>query len=197
MAPLPSDAPPGLSWWPRAWPAAVADDHLHGLIAELEWEQHSFTIFGRTVPMPRRIQMYGPHGYRYSGVVHPPRPLPPRLQQIRVHVEALTGRPFNSVLANLYRDGADSMGWHTDDDYPHGGQPMVASVSFGAARRFRMRPRRREERSPRASVGWTLPHGSLLTMDGPARVDWQHAVPRTKRPVGPRVNLTFRQMWGP
>ena len=91
--------------------------------------------------MPRLIAMYGPVGYRYSGVVHPPRPLPPRLDAIRRRVEEVAGRAFNSVLANLYRDGRDSVGWHRDSDYAHGGQPDIASVSFGATRRFDLRDR--------------------------------------------------------
>jgi len=193
MTPLPPGVPSGLLWIPRAFSARAAEDHLHALIADVPWEQHTFTIFGRTVPMPRRIQMFGPHGYDYSGVHHPPRPLTPRLQGILDRVEQLTGRRFNSVLANLYRDGADSMGWHTDDDYPHGGQPMVASVSFGQARTFRLRPR---DRSVRSSVGFVLPSGSLLGFEGAARTDWQHALPRSRKTMGPRVNLTFRHMMG-
>jgi alkylated DNA repair dioxygenase AlkB len=197
MAALPPDAPAGLLWLPDAFSPAESREHLVGLIAETDWEQHTFTIFGKTVPMPRLIQMYGPHGYHYSGVEHPPRPLTPRLQAIAERVERLTGRAFNSVLLNWYRDGADSMGWHTDDDYPHGGQPMVASVSFGAERVFRFRPRRASAESPRRSVGFVLTDGSVLGMDGPARTDWQHALPRTKKVSGARVNLTFRQMCGP
>jgi alkylated DNA repair dioxygenase AlkB len=111
-------------------------------------------------------------------------------------VEVLTGRRFNSVLVNLYRDGADSMGWHMDDDYPHGGQPMVASVSFGAVRTFRFRLRDKAQRSGRPSVGFPLVDGSVLGFEGAARSDWQHALPRTRRVIGARVNLTWRQMLG-
>lgn len=183
------DLPPGLTLLPDA---IDPGDHLAGLVAETPWEGHSFTIFGRTMDMPRRIQMYGPHGYRYSGVVHPPRVLTARLQLLQAAVQEATGLPFNSVLLNLYRDGDDSIGWHTDDDYPHGGQPVIASLSLGATRRFRLRPR-----GGGPSVGIDLHSGSLLLIAGPARTDWQHSVPRTKRPVGPRVNLSWRQMEGP
>ena len=192
---LPDDAPDGLLWIPDLLGPAEAEAHLTGLMGEIPWEDHTFTIFGRTLPMPRRICMFGPHGYDYSGVHHPPLPLLPRLDAIRRQVEERTGVPFNSVLCNLYRSGADSMGWHTDDDYPSGGQPMVASVSLGGRRVFRMRPRRAE--APRRSIGWELPSGSLLCMDGVSRTDWQHAIPRTRRPVAPRINLTFRHMVGP
>lgn len=185
--------PPGLRYLPGVLPPDEARAHLQGLLDEVQWEDHVFTIFGRTVPMPRRIQMYGPHGYDYSGVHHPARPLLPRLDALRRAVEDATGLPFNSVLCNLYRDGRDSMGWHKDDDYPHGGQPAVASLSLGAVRRFLLKPRK--GRHP--SVGIDLEPGSVLLIDGPARTDWVHALPRTTRPLGPRVNLTFRHMMGP
>jgi alkylated DNA repair dioxygenase AlkB len=165
--------------------------HLQGLLAEVDWEEQRFTIYGRTMPMPRLIAMYGPVGYRYSGVVHPPRPLSPRLEAIRRRVEDVTGRVFNSVLANLYRDGRDSVGWHRDSDYAHGGQPDIASVSFGATRRFELRDR---VGRPRAAVD--LESGSLLLITGDAVSQWWHRVPKVSGPVGPRVNLTFRHMVG-
>ena len=168
--------------------AAASTAALDGLIAELDWEQQTFTIYGRTVPMPRLIAMYGPVGYRYSGVVHPPCPLPARLDAVRVRVEGASGRRFNSVLANLYRDGRDSVGWHRDSDYAHGGQPDIASVSFGATRRFELRDRA----GARASVD--LASGSLLIMSGDAVARWWHRLTKTTAPVGPRVNLTFRHM---
>src|SRR5439155_1457137 len=99
------------------------------------------TIYGRAMPMPRLVAMYGPVGYRYSGIVHPPRRPAPRLEVVRRRVEAVAGRVFNSVLANLYRDGRDSVGWHRDSDYAHGGQPDIASVSFVASRRFELSDR--------------------------------------------------------
>ena len=139
--------------------------------------------------MPRLIAMYGPVGYRYSGVVHPPRRLTPRLEAIRARVEDVVGRPFNSVLANLYRDGRDSVGWHRDSDYAHGGQPDIASVSFGATRRFELR-----DQSGRERAAADLESGSVLLISGEAIARWWHRVPKTTRPAGPRVNLTFRHM---
>ena len=126
--------PGGFLLMPEIFDAVASAEHLGGLLHDLAWEEQRFTIYGRTMPMPRLIAMYGPVGYRYSGVVHPPRALSPRLDAIRRQVEDVTGRRFNSVLANLYRDGRDSVGWHRDSDYAHGGQPDIASVSFGATR---------------------------------------------------------------
>lgn len=189
MAPAPQPLPAGFTLQPEFLPTGSATDVLERLIADTPWEDHSFQIFGRTVPMPRRIAWYGPHTYRYSGVVHPRRPMPPLLAGLRDTVAAATGHPFNVVLLNLYRDGADSMGWHADDDYPHGGWSGVASLSLGATRRLRLRPRDSGIRQ-----GVDLAHGSLLFMGPGTQQAWQHAVPKTRRACGPRLNLTFRHM---
>jgi alkylated DNA repair dioxygenase AlkB len=181
--------PPGFVYRPGAFETAESARHLAGLVAELAWEEQRFTIYGRSMPMPRLIAMYGPVGYRYSGVVHPPMALTARLDAIRAAVEEASGLAFNSVLANLYRDGRDSVGWHRDSDYPHGGQPAVASVSFGAVRRFELR-----ERAGGATVAIDLEPGSLLLMEADAVARWWHRIPKTTRPVGPRVNLTYRHM---
>ena len=142
--------PPGFAYLPSTFGEAESAEHLDALVRELRWEEQRFTIYGREMAMPRLIAMYGPAGYRYSGVVHPAQPLTPRLQAIRATVEAASGLAFNSVLANLYRDGHDSVGWHRDSDYAHGGQPAIASVSFGAVRRFQLRA---EDRARRGRPG--------------------------------------------
>src|SRR5947208_2190242 len=180
--------PEGFTLFPAVFDAASSATHLGALLDELDWEEQRFTIYGRTLPMPRLIAMYGPLGYRYSGVVHPPRALSARLDRIRERVAARTSRVFNSVLANLYRDGRDSVGWHRDSDYAHGGQPDIASVSFVAVRRFELRDR------AGARAAEDLVTGSLLLITGDAVSRWWHRVPKTSRPMGPRVNLTFRHM---
>jgi len=181
--------PEGFTLMTGCFDMVESGEHLAGLLAELAWEQQHFTIYGRTVPMPRLIAMYGPAGYRYSGVVHPPCALTPRLDAVRRRVEQATRLPFNSVLANLYRDGRDAVGWHRDNDYAHGGQPDIASVSFGATRRFDLR-----ERVGSATVSVELESGSVLVMRGAAVARWSHRIAKTSRVVGPRVNLTFRHM---
>lgn len=182
--------PCGFTYQSDLFDPPEAAEHLAGLLAEIAWERHDFAIYGRIVPMPRLIAMYGPVGYRYSGVEHPPRPMPARVAAIRDRVEAATGRRFNSVLVNLYRDGRDGVSWHRDNDYQHGGQPDIASVSLGAARRFQLR----DDAGRRAEI--VLDTGSLLFVTGEALERWWHCVPKTARPVGPRVNLTFRHMVG-
>jgi len=167
-----------------------AESCLLALSAETHWESHHFMIFGRSVPMPRRIAWFGEHTYGYSGVVHPARPLPARIASLRDRVARACGHPFNCVLLNLYRDGKDSMGWHADDDYDAGAHSGVASISLGATRRFRLRSRD----AARRSVGVDLGPGSLLFMEPGTQSAWQHALPRTARAIGPRLNLTFRHL---
>jgi len=180
--------PDGFSYVPGCFDLSSARTILDALLAEIAWERRDLTIYGRVVAMPRLIAMYGPVGYRYSGIEHPPRPMPPRVAAIRDRIEEVTRTRFNSVLVNLYRDGRDSVSWHRDNDYDHGGQPDIASVSFGATRRFLLR----DGAGGRGEIA--LESGSLLLASGEALERWWHCVPKTGRAVGPRVNLTFRHM---
>jgi alkylated DNA repair dioxygenase AlkB len=127
--------------------------------------------------------------YRYSGLQLDAVPLPQALHALRRQLERDIGREFNSVLLNAYRNGDDSMGWHADNEPELCAQPVIASLSLGEQRRFRLRPR-----AGGASLGLDLEHGSLLLMQGSSQSCWQHAVPKTRRPVGLRINLTFRQI---
>lgn len=165
---------------------------LAALTEETPWEDHVFSMMGRTVPMPRRIAWYGDVAYAYSGVHHPARPFTPRIDALRLRVEAASGLAFNVVLLNLYRDGRDSMGWHSDHDYDAGGQPAIASLSLGATRTFQLR---RKRDAVRAAL--PLESGSLLVMGAGTQLDWLHALPKVKAPVGPRLNLTFRHISAP
>ena len=162
---------------------------------EVRWEQHWLTLFGRRIAAPRLSAWYADAGcnYRYSGLSLAAQPFTPVLAQIRACTEALAGHGFNSVLLNLYRDGADGMSWHSDDEPELGARPVIASLSLGATRRFRFRHRRDHAKT----FAMDLPHGSLLLMSGDTQAHWQHALPRTARPVAPRLNLTFRRIHPP
>jgi alkylated DNA repair dioxygenase AlkB len=162
------------------------------LRTDIAWQEEHVVIFGQRRKVPRLVAWYGDPGasYVYSGVRHEPLAWIPPLAEIRERVEGLTGHAFNSVLANLYRDGNDGMGWHADDEPELGPNPVIASVSFGATRRFRMRHRRRRD----LAIDLDLEHGSLLVMAGATQHHWVHAVPKTRRPVGERINLTFRRI---
>lgn len=183
----------------RYWPAAFAPDEADALFTRLRediaWRQEEIVIFGERKRVPRLVSWHGDPGaaYTYSGVLHEPEPWTRALGQIRARVEALSGHAFNAVLLNLYRGGADGMGWHSDDEPELGRNPVVASVSLGAPRRFRMRHRRHRERQ----LDLELAHGSLLVMEGATQHHWVHAVPKTARPVGERINLTFRRIVAP
>ncbi len=170
---------------------AIADPAacLASLLDEVPWKQEQITLFGKTRDMPRLTCWMGEASYTYSGLPNRPAPWSPTVQRLRDDVAALAGARFNGVLLNLYRDGADSMGWHADDERELGPDPVIASVSLGAVRRFRFRPKPRHSAEP---FGIDLPDGSVLIMRGDTQANWQHAIPKTKRPVGPRINLTFR-----
>lgn len=164
---------------------------LGQLTTSLDWQQHRLKLFGRECLTPRLCAWYGDAGarYGYSGQVLEPLPWTEPLAALRQRLEVMLGCPLNGMLANLYRDGADSMGWHSDDEASLGPRPVIASLSLGATRRFVLRHRRRRDLQ---TVALALEHGSLLVMAGDTQRHWQHAVPKTRAAVGARINLTFR-----
>ena len=164
--------------------------HQH-LLDELDWQAESIRIAGRFVPVPRLVAWYGTDGivYTYSGTRHVAHGWQPLLLELREQVQAQSGYRFNSVLANQYRDGRDSMGWHADKEAELGMNPCIASLSFGATRRFLLRHNRNKE-----IIELNLENGSLLLMAGSLQHHWQHSVPKTSIAKGNRVNLTFRHI---
>jgi alkylated DNA repair dioxygenase AlkB len=187
------DLPDGEAWyWPAAFEAAKATGLMASVRNGIDWRAEEIVMFGRHVPVPRRVAWHGDPGarYTYSGTPHLPEPWTPALACIRDRVQELTGARFNAVLLNLYRDGRDGMGWHADDEPELGPDPVIASVSLGATRRFCLRHRRRRD----LRVVLPLAHGSLLLMSGATQRHWVHALPKTTAPVGERINLTFRQV---
>ncbi|UOQ54289.1 alpha-ketoglutarate-dependent dioxygenase AlkB family protein [Hymenobacter cellulosivorans] len=176
-------------------PALLAQTLLTELTTSIAWRQEPIKLFGKEVLQPRLTAWYGDAGaqYSYSGLTWQPLPWTLELQELREQVEAACGTSFNSVLLNLYRHGQDSMGWHADNEPELGREPVIASVSLGAARNFRLRPRD-PQRTPHEPVTLELPSGSLLVMRGSTQQHWLHAVPKTARPIGPRLNLTFRRI---
>ncbi|MEZ5466809.1 MAG: alpha-ketoglutarate-dependent dioxygenase AlkB [Lysobacterales bacterium] len=175
----------------RVWlPAAVADSAFDALLQEVPYSQHRVRMFGREIPAPRLSAWIGDPGaaYRYSRVRHEPLPWTCTLQSLRVRLQDDLGCTFNSVLVNRYRSGADSMGWHADDEAELGPEPVIASVSLGATRAMRFRAR--APASIRHSLA--LEHGSLLVMAGQTQALYQHAIDKTRTPMAERINLTFR-----
>lgn len=174
----------------HAWPRAEADAMFAKLLDEIPWEQHRLTLFGREVAAPRLSCWIGDPDavYTWSRTRFVPLPWTPTLEALRAELERRLDAPFNSVLANLYRDGRDAMGWHSDDEPELGPEPVIASLSFGATRAFRLRFR--ATREPALSL--ELDHGSLLVMAGATQRLYQHALPRRARVHDARINLTFR-----
>ena len=182
-------APGAISLWPQAFtPESAA--LMQRLCDEASFSRHTVRIFGRELPAPRLSAWHGEAGcsYRYSGVRHAPLPLGPAMQEIRARVESLCGQRFNCVLLNLYRDGHDSMGWHSDDEPELGPDPFIASVSLGTPRRFLLRSRGEPSRTHECLLG----DGSLLLMEPPLQAAWKHSLPRSRRVTGARLNLTWR-----
>lgn len=157
---------------------------------ELPWEQHSVRIDDRVIPQPRLSSWHGEIVHKYASLAHHlvPHPWSDTLADLRIRVEALAGARFNSMLANLYRDGSDAIGWHSDDEPELGPRPLIASLSLGAERRFALR--RHDDHGSVSRM--VLEHGSLLLMGGTMQRYWQHALARTAQPIGERINLTFR-----
>ena len=154
---------------------------------ETPWEARNIILFGKEVPQPRLACWYGDLAYSYSGITLDPRPMTLTLLEVKQRCEEATSTRFNSVLVNLYRDGQDSMGLHADDEPELGPEPIIASVSFGGERNFRLRHRQSKELQQ-----ISLASGSLLVMSGLSQECWMHDVPKTKKFVEPRINLTFR-----
>lgn len=165
-----------------------ADELFATLKESTPWKQEVGS-FGRL--FPRLTAYYADPGvsYTYSGVTHPASTWPDCLVEIRQRIEEAAGAPLNSLLLNYYRTGDDSMGFHSDDEPELGENPIVPSLSLGATRRFVLRHMHTRER-----FTYDLTHGSLLVMAGTTQHHWQHTIPKTKKPVGEHINLTFRNI---
>ena len=157
------------------------------LVDAIEWEQNDITIAGRTIKIPRLTCWMGDAAYTYSGVRNEPRPMPEPLVELHARLQTESKAAYNSCLANLYRDGRDSISYHSDDEPELGPRPTIASVSLGDRRRFTIR-----HQASGQSWSLDLGAGDLLIMSDESQSDYRHAVPKTRRPVGPRMNLTFR-----
>lgn len=154
---------------------------------EVTWAVRTAVIYGKERTLPRLTAWYGTKAYRYSGVVNTPSPMPDWLELLRENVQHVTGAVFNSALLNLYRDGNDSVAWHSDDEPELGKEPTIASVSFGATRRFSI-----VHKGHGGKWNIDLEDGDLLVMKGRSQLDYLHCLRKTKKAVEPRINITFR-----
>ena len=162
------------------------------LVAATPWRADTIVVYGKRWLQPRLAAWYGEASYTYSGLTLQPLPMTPLVEQLRAAVEAATGQRYNSVLLNYYRDGADSMGMHADDEPELGPHPVIASLSFGATRTFILR-----HKASKRTLKLDLTDGSLLLMAGALQQNWLHGINKTAKPTEPRLNLTFRYVIQP
>ena len=184
-----------LTFHASAFTASEADRYLDALLEATPWRADTITIRGKSTALPRLQAWYCEHDWplHYSGMQVPALPWTDVLRSIRARLHELTGLDFNSALVNCYRDGNDSVGWHSDDEAEWGPNPVIASVSFGATRDFVLKHRRDKTVKP---VICPLTHGSLLVMGDTVQNAWLHQLPKRRRVTTPRVNLTFRNLLG-
>lgn len=179
-----------ITYFPSFISADLATIYYEQLLRETPWQQDDIKIFGKVYAQPRLTALYGEEGksYRYSGITMHPMPFTPVLLELKEQIEKVVEANFTTVLLNLYRDGNDSNGWHSDNEKELGTNPIIASLSFGVKRRFHLR--HRKDKSNKYSID--LEHGSLLLMKGETQHHWHHQLPKSKRIQQPRINLTFR-----
>jgi alkylated DNA repair dioxygenase AlkB len=154
------------------------------------WRQDHIRVYGKSHPIPRLHRWFADSAqpYRWSGIEMQSEPFPGFLDEVLRRLEEESGVRFNTALGNLYRSGQDGVSWHADDEPDLGPDPVIASLSLGATRRFLLR--KKKDRT--ATMAFELTHGSVLWMSGSTQTYWEHSIPKTAREVGLRVNLTFR-----
>lgn len=176
-------------YYPNFFVKDESDHFFNSLRAKIIWNQESMNMYGKKINFPRLTAWYGDDDkpYSFSGITLQPRPWTKEILDIKHKIEPEAAVSFNSVLLNLYRNGNDSISWHTDAEPELGINPVIASVNFGATRKFQLRHITTGEKRE-----IDLVHGSLLIMRGELQHFWQHQVPKTSKVVGERINLTFR-----
>jgi alkylated DNA repair dioxygenase AlkB len=159
-------------------------------IPELSGNKKPYRFLVKLTPLPSLTAWYGDEGksYTYSGIEQHPIPWTPTLFLIKTRIEKIAEVRFNSVLLNLYRDGRDSVAWHSNNESELGQNPVIGSVSFGATRRFSLKHKKNKEHE----IEIDLPHGTFLLMRGETQHYWRHQISKTTKDVRPRINLTFR-----
>lgn len=155
----------------------------------IEWRNDEAVVFGKRIQTKRKVAWYGDHPYlyTYSNTTKKALPWTPELLALKQKAEELTGTVFNSCLLNLYHDGQEGMAWHSDNEKSLGVNTVIASLSFGAERKFAFK-----HKNTKAMLALQLEAGSLLVMQGTTQTYWLHRLPPTTKVLRPRVNLTFR-----
>lgn len=176
--------------YPALFSQREADQLQQILLRDIVWQQEFIELYGRTHKVPRMTAWYGDPGvtYQYSGITAQSRPWIPALLTIKKRIEGIASASFNSVLLNHYRDGADSMAWHADDEPELGRNPVIGSVSLGQTRILQMK--HKTDKSQKQAI--PLGNGSFLLMQGRVQHHWLHKIAKSRRPMAGRINLTYR-----
>jgi len=169
----------------------AARHYLNQLLTTIEWKNDEAVIFGRHIITKRKVAWYGDRdfNYTYSNITKQALPWTPELTELKNLTEKISGSSYNSCLLNLYHTGEEGMAWHSDDEKTLGYHAAIASLSFGAERKFSFKHKETKE-----TVSVILEQGSLLVMKGATQTNWLHRLPPTAKVKSPRVNLTFRLM---
>lgn len=177
-------------YYPNFFSTEEATILFDTLQKEIPWQQDDIKVYGKVYPQPRLTALFGNEGksYSYSNITMHPHKWSPLLMSIKEKVEKTTEAIYSTVLLNYYRDGKDSNGWHADNEKELGTNPIIASLSFGAERMFQLK----HNAIPNQKINIPLAHGSLLVMKGTTQHFWKHQIPKTTKPIDPRINLTFR-----
>lgn len=167
----------------------LASKYHDALLSRVPWKHDEAVIFGKHIVTARKVAWYGDanYSYTYSGTTKQSLVWIEELLALKSVVEKLTATKFNSCLLNLYHNGNEGMAWHSDDEKSLGRNTTIASISFGAERKFSFKHKRLPH-----TVSVVLEHGSLLVMKDATQTNWLHSVPKSKRIKSPRINLTFR-----
>jgi alkylated DNA repair dioxygenase AlkB len=168
-----------------------ANDYLNTLLETIAWKHDEAIIYGKHIITKRMVAWYGNnmYSYTYSNTTKQANIWTKELLALKILVEQYTGTVYNSCLLNLYHNGSEGMGWHSDDEKSLGKDSSIASLSLGAERKFALK-----HRASKQSTAIMLKHGSLLEMKGTTQTNWLHSLPKTTKITAPRINLTFRTM---
>ena len=183
-----------IHYWPNFFSTCNAVNLLKNLIESIPWQQNKIRFYGKESLVPRLESWHGEPGirYAYSGIEMNAKPWTFELSEIKKAIEKEVSFCFNSVLVNYYRSGKDRVAWHSDDEKELGINPVIASVSLGEERKFKLRHKMYKQNGLKSEI--VLQNGSLLLMHGETQHHWMHEIPRTARSIGPRINLTYRNI---
>ena len=182
-----------VNYYGKVFSTTEASNYLAALLQNIQWKNDESFIYGKLIITKRKAAWYANDNfeYKYSGITKKALPFTEDLLAIKKIIEQKTGEQYNSCLLNLYHNGNEGMGWHSDAEKELKKHGAIASISFGAERKFLFRHKKTKE-----TIEVQLENGSLLLMKGETQTHWLHRLPATKKIFTSRINLTFRTVIG-